>query len=53
MSFEEKGTWVSVVVAIATSIAYAVIILGRAGPVPLEDVPYVATMLWTIAIAIG
>jgi len=53
MSFEEKGTWVFVVVAIATSIAYVVIILGRAGPVPLEDVPYISTMLWTIGIGIG
>ena len=27
--------------------------LGRAGPVPLEDVPYISTMLWTIGIGIG
>ena len=49
MSFEEKGTWVvAAIVTIATSITYAVIVLGRAGPVPLEEVPYVATMLWAI-----
>ena len=53
MSFEEKGTWVSVVVWAATSIVYAAIILGRAGPVAVEDVPYVATMLWAIGIGVG
>lgn len=53
MSFEEKGTWVFAIVTVATSVAYAIIVQGRAGPVPLEEVPYVATMLWAIGIAIG
>ena len=52
MSFEEKGTWVIAIVTVATSVAYAIIVLGRAGPIPLDEVPYVATMLWAIGIGI-
>jgi hypothetical protein len=53
MSFEEKGTWVSLVVTVGTYTAYLIIILGRADGVPLTEVSYVATLLWTIGIAIG
>jgi len=53
MSFEEKGNWVFLVVNVLTYLAYLSIILGRAGDVPLAEVPYVSTMLWTIGIAIG
>jgi hypothetical protein len=53
MSFEEKGNWVFLVVAVVTYLAYLSIILGRAGDVPLDEVPYVSTMLWTIGIAIA
>lgn len=52
MSFEEKGTWVFLVVNIVTYGAYLTVILGRAGNIPLAEVPYVSTMLWTIGIAI-
>jgi hypothetical protein len=53
MSFEEKGNWVYLVVGVVTYLAYLSIILGRAEGVPLDEVPYVSTMLWTIGIAIG
>ena len=53
MSFEEKGNWVFLVVNVLTYLAYLSIILGRAGDVPLAEVPYVSTMLWTIGIAIA
>jgi hypothetical protein len=53
MSFEEKGTWVSLLVTVGTYTAYLIIILGRADGVPLTEVSYVATLLWTIGIAIG
>ena len=53
MSFEERGTWVFAVVTVVSYAAYLVIVLGRAGDAPLEDVDYVATMLWTIGIAIA
>ncbi len=52
MSFEEKGTWVYLVVSVGTYAAYLAIILGRADGEPLTEVPYVSTMLWTIGIAI-
>jgi hypothetical protein len=53
MSFEEKGTWVSLLVTVGTYVAYLIIILGRADGVPLTEVSYVSTLLWTIGIAIG
>jgi hypothetical protein len=53
MSFEEKGNWVYLVVSVVTYVAYLSAILGRAQDVPLTDVPYVSTMLWTIGIAIA
>jgi hypothetical protein len=48
MTFEERSTWIYAVVALVTSLAYAAVIAGRAGAVPLHDVAYVAPMLWTI-----
>lgn len=53
MSFEEKGTWVYLVVTLGTYLAYVGIILGRADGAPLTEVPYVATMLWTVGIAVA
>jgi cell division protein FtsW (lipid II flippase) len=53
MSFEEKGTWVSLLVTVGTYVAYLIIILGRADGAPLTEVSYVSTLLWTIGIAIG
>lgn len=53
MSFEEKGNWVFLAVNVVTYVAYLSVILGRAQDVPLTDVPYVSTMLWTIGIAIA
>ncbi|MBB5624968.1 hypothetical protein [Sphaerisporangium krabiense] len=48
MPSEEKNAWIMGLVAIGAYAIYAVIILGRAGDAPLADVPYAATMLWTI-----
>ncbi len=53
VAIEEKRAWIVVVVTVATYAAYLVIILGRAGDTPLADVPYAATLLWTIGIAIA
>jgi hypothetical protein len=53
MTFEQKGTWVFLVVSVGTFAAYATIILGRADVAPLKEVEYVSTMLWTIGIAVG
>jgi len=53
MAFEEKRAWIMVVVSAAAYATYAAIVLGRAGPVPLADVNYGATMLWCIGLAIA
>ncbi|MGH2528130.1 MAG: hypothetical protein ACRDH0_02145 [Actinomycetota bacterium] len=53
MSFEEKGTWVYLVVNVVTYAAYLSIIFGRAENIPFTEVSYVSTMLWTIGIAIA
>ncbi|MEV6522465.1 hypothetical protein AB0M43_11020 [Longispora sp. NPDC051575] len=52
MPTEEKRAWIMVVVSAVAYATYAVIILGRAGPTPLAEVPYVATLLWTVGGAI-
>jgi len=53
MSFEEKGTWISAVVTAGAYLAYLTILSGRAENVPLADVSYVSTMLWTIGIVVA
>ena len=50
MSYEEKGAWVYLSVAVTTFIAYAVAILVRADGAPITTVPYVSTLLWTVGI---
>jgi hypothetical protein len=52
MSSEEKRAWIMVVVTAISYAVYVAIILGRAGDVALVDVPYAATMIWTIVAAI-
>lgn len=53
MSFEQKGTWVALLVNVATYAAYLIIILGQAANSPLTAVAYESVMLRTIGIAIG
>lgn len=52
MSYEEKGTWVYLVVSVGTYLGYVAVILRRARDVPFAEVAYLAPMLWTIGIAI-
>lgn len=52
MSYEEKGTWVYLVVTVATYVGYLVVVLGRADGGPLTEVGYVAPMLWAVGISI-
>ena len=52
MSSEEKRAWIMLVVSVVAYSIYLAIILGRAQGVPLAEVSYVATMLWTIGAAI-
>ncbi|MFD1214117.1 hypothetical protein ACFQ36_18975 [Arthrobacter sp. GCM10027362] len=53
MGSEERSTWIMLVVAIVAYASYLAVVLGRAGDVPLAEVPYVAPMLWSIGGAIA
>ncbi len=52
MAHEEKQAWIMAVVTVVTYAVYVTVILGRAGSTPLADVPYAATLLWSIGAAI-
>ncbi|GAA1056596.1 hypothetical protein GCM10017608_22070 [Agromyces luteolus] len=53
MSYEEKGTWVYLVVSVAAYGVYLSLVIPRlAEGGPVGDVDYVAPMLWTIGGAI-
>ena len=49
MPFEEKITWVGLVVAVVVPVAYFAIMLGRLGDVSAADISY----QWPLLIAIG
>jgi MFS family permease len=49
MPFEEKVTWVSLVVTLVVPVAYFVIMLGRLGDTSAADISY----QWPLLIAIG
>ncbi|ROP39135.1 hypothetical protein [Saccharothrix texasensis] len=53
MSYEEKGTWVYLVVSALTYLGYVVVVLRSAGDGPVAEVPYLSPMLWAIGIAVG
>ena len=52
MSFEEKNTWVFLVVSLLGAATYAALLAVRAHGVPLPDVSYVGPMLSTIGAAV-
>ena len=53
MSYEEKGTWVYLVVAIVGSTVYLWLVLpALLGGTPVEQIDYVPAMLWVIGGAI-
>ena len=53
MSYEEKGTWVYLVVAIVGSTVYLSLVLPEfLGGTPVEQIDYVPAMLWVIGGAI-
>jgi hypothetical protein len=49
---EEKRAWIMLLVSIPAYLAYVVLVLGRRDGRSLADVPYAATMLWSIVAAI-
>ena len=52
MTHEEKRAWIMLVVSVVAYAIYAVLILGRADGRALADVPYAATLLWTVVASI-
>jgi hypothetical protein len=52
VAHEEKRAWIMLVVSVVAYAIYAVLILGRADGRALADVPYAATLLWTVVAAI-
>ncbi|WP_447005161.1 hypothetical protein ACRAKI_00975 [Saccharothrix isguenensis] len=53
MSYEEKGTWVYLVVSALTFLGYVLVVMSRAGGGAVTGVSYVAPMLWSIGISVG
>ncbi len=53
MSYEEKGAWVYLAAAVLTYLGYVAVVLVRAGGGPVDEVAYVAPMLWAIGISIA
>lgn len=52
MTMNERGAWVSLVMFVATSVAYGAVVVPRALSEPIEQVSWVVPMLWAIGIAI-
>src|SRR5690606_5292397 len=52
MSYEEKGTWVYLVVSVVVYAAYGGVVLSRADGGPLADGAYVGPLLWSVAGAV-
>ncbi len=52
MTHNEKRAWIMLVVTVVTYATYLVTVASRANGRPLPDVPYAATLLWTIGAAI-
>jgi hypothetical protein len=53
VTHEEKRAWIRLVVTVIAYATYVIIIVGRADGRPLTDVPYAATVLWTVGGAIA
>lgn len=53
MSFEEKSAWIMGIVAAVSYGVYVAVVLGLAGIMPLDEVPYVAPLLWTVGASIA
>jgi MFS family permease len=52
MVYEERNTWVGLIVSVVAMAVYVIVILQRAGGGPLTDVVWWPIMLWTIGLSI-
>ena len=53
MPFEEKVTWVSIVVGVMVSVVYFVTVLGQLGEIPVEEIAYQRPLLIAIGASIA
>jgi len=53
MSLDERTTWVYLVTVVVTAGGYFAVVGSRAAGQPIEDVSWVAPMLWAIGISIA
>ncbi|MEU4801298.1 hypothetical protein [Actinosynnema sp. NPDC023587] len=53
LSYEEKGTWVYLVVGLVTYAAYLVRLVDLADGRALVDTPYAAALLWAVGISVA
>lgn len=52
MSYEERGTWVYLVVSVAVYAAYAAVVLSRAAD-PITETAYQVPLLWSVGASIA
>lgn len=52
MSFEEKGTWVFLIITLVVSTAYFAIVLGQVGETPITEINYVPVMIGAIVVMV-
>lgn len=52
MSFEEKGTWIYLVIALVVPAFYFANVLGQVGETPVTEIAYVRPMITAIIVAI-
>jgi hypothetical protein len=53
VSYEEKRTWVYLVTSAGAYLVYFAIVLGRVASTPVDRVPYIAVLVWTIVASIA
>jgi len=53
MAIEEKRAWILGLTAIGAYVGYLSIILSRAQDTPWAQVPYAATLLWSVGLSIA
>ncbi len=53
MTAEERSVWVYLAVVVVTSTAYLAVVIPRAVSQPIEDVSWIAPMLWALGFSIG
>ncbi|HYI52302.1 MAG TPA: hypothetical protein VEX42_12105 [Microbacterium sp.] len=52
MVYEERNTWVGLIVSLVAMAVYVIVVLQQAGGGPLTDVVWWPIMLWTIGLSI-